>query len=114
MPREALLAAVDPRGRLGSIESPAQVALHDGHAARCADDEVLGGGVGALDLPRTEQASKLGEEGDHPRARLALRPLRQAVREQAPRDGDRVRGEHPELASYLRIEKRELETGGLN
>ena len=46
-------------------------------------------------------------------------PLGDAVetfvrREEAERFVDEVRGDDPELASYLRIEERELEAGGLN
>jgi hypothetical protein len=46
-------------------------------------------------------------------------PLGDAVetfvrREDAERFVDEVRGDDPELASYLRIEERELETGGEN
>jgi hypothetical protein len=35
-------------------------------------------------------------------------------REDAERFIEEVRGDDPELASYLRIEERELEAGGLN
>ncbi len=35
-------------------------------------------------------------------------------REDAERFVEEVRGDDPELASYLRIEERELEAGGLN
>lgn len=35
-------------------------------------------------------------------------------REEAERFIEEVRGDDPELASYLRIEERELEAGGLN
>jgi hypothetical protein len=46
-------------------------------------------------------------------------PLGEAVdvlltREDAEHFLDEVRGDDPELASYLRIEERELEGGGLN
>jgi hypothetical protein len=46
-------------------------------------------------------------------------PLGDAVetfvwREDAERFIEEVRGDDPELASYLRIEERQLETGGLN
>jgi hypothetical protein len=46
-------------------------------------------------------------------------PLGDAVetfirREDAERFVEEVRGDDPELASYLRIEERELEAGGLN
>jgi hypothetical protein len=36
------------------------------------------------------------------------------IREDAERLVEEVRGDDPELASYLRIEERQLETGGLN
>ena len=35
-------------------------------------------------------------------------------REDAERFSQELRGDDPELASYLRIEERELEAGGLN
>ena len=46
-------------------------------------------------------------------------PLGEAVdvfirREDAERFIEEVRGDDPDLASYLRIEERELEAGGLN
>jgi hypothetical protein len=46
-------------------------------------------------------------------------PLGDAVdtfvrREDAERFVEEVRGDEPDLASYLRIEERELEAGGLN
>lgn len=35
-------------------------------------------------------------------------------RENAERFVEQIRGDEPELAAYLRIEERELETGGVN
>jgi hypothetical protein len=51
---------------------------------------------------RLERAALLREVVDHLR------------REDAERFIARVRGDEPDLASYLRIEERELEPGGLN
>jgi hypothetical protein len=41
-------------------------------------------------------------------------PYATSPREDAERFAEEVRGDDPVLASYLRIEKRELEAGGLN
>jgi hypothetical protein len=59
-------------------------------------------GLGVLD-DRTSQSSPFGDAID-----TFIR------REDAERFIEAVRGDDPELASYLRIEERELETGGLN
>ena len=49
---------------------------------------------------------------------LTIRPVTPLRRLSGPWDAERfieqVRGDEPELASYLRIEERELEAGGLN
>jgi hypothetical protein len=53
------------------------------------------------------------------RSRIARLPLGDAIetfirREDAERFIEEVRSDEPELATYVRIEERELEAGGLN
>ncbi len=62
-------------------------------------------------LPTSTHVRRVRSSPDHPLGEAVETFIR---REDAERFIEEVRGDDPELASYLRIEERELEAGGLN
>ena len=93
VPGEPAFEGAEPCRRLRLLQRALCVSLLDRAARGRAEHEVLAIGEGALHLPRHEQAAQLGEERDGALARLRLRRLGAAVREQRAPDADRVPGQ---------------------
>ena len=68
----------------------------------------------AAEAARTERSGGI-DRGTDPRLRtMPDVGVRMTRREDAERFVEEIRGDDQELASYLQIEQRELEAGGLN